>query len=656
MISETAKNTVQSTIPATETIAMGIRAEDMEHIMEVLAGLYKNRLLAMIREYSCNAWDAHIEAACSLPIEVTLPSSFNPTLTIRDYGLGLDAEGIREVYSQYGRSTKRGTNDQVGMLGLGSKSALSYTNQFTVVSVKDGRRLTVLVAVDEDGRGSMQIIGPREGEPTDDANGTEVQVAIRREDIQRAEREAADFFAYWTRGTVLVNGKEPARFEGFKVSDDLFIVKDGESKVVMGGVPYPHNIDVGAHNVNVVAFVPIGSVKPVPSREALKDTQLTKDTLAKIKRDFAKAVQGAIQREVDACASPADAVRTIIEWRQYVPQSGTVAEYVFKGNKVPTEYEPEGDGFVGNYGDNWKVEVANRGRYYRKSQTSRMRSWAVDKWPVTLWVYGFAPEKFTAQHRNKLDKYVKDNNVMPITNRYGHQDTAVEHYVLLRGKAPASPFIDPASVVSWDAIKAIKLNPQPRTFVGGIPRIPGSYDVWTEDGWKAGVPGSDLRTSLPLFYAHGNRWGTERQRECLASQYPKFTLVALPENRMAKFARDATTAKTASEGIKDAYAAWAKGISDHDKIAMTLQDRGIKETLAAVPAGVKDPALRNLRKIAQRDVRKLLKQRHAFHGMMRVEDMTVAVENPLNKYPLYQASKADHPHTLLYLNTAYASR
>jgi sensor histidine kinase regulating citrate/malate metabolism len=109
-----------------EKIAMGIDPAAMAHIMSILTDLYSDPEYAVIREYSTNAFDSHIEAGQTRPIEVTLPTDLAPFLTIRDFGIGLDAEGIESIYSLYGASTKRNTNDQVGMLGLGCKSALTY--------------------------------------------------------------------------------------------------------------------------------------------------------------------------------------------------------------------------------------------------------------------------------------------------------------------------------------------------------------------------------------------------------------------------------------------------------------------------------------------------------------------------------------------------
>src|SRR3954462_183715 len=121
-----------------EKIAMGISKENMGMVMTILTDLYSNPVLAVIREYSTNALDAQIEAGVDRPIEVTLPGPLSPFFKVRDYGDGLNEDDIRDIYSQYGTSTKRASNDVVGMLGLGCKSALTYTDQFTVTGIKNG--------------------------------------------------------------------------------------------------------------------------------------------------------------------------------------------------------------------------------------------------------------------------------------------------------------------------------------------------------------------------------------------------------------------------------------------------------------------------------------------------------------------------------------
>jgi len=47
-------------------ISFGIKKEGLAHIFNVLRNqLYSNKILAVIREYSCNAYDAQVEAGNS---------------------------------------------------------------------------------------------------------------------------------------------------------------------------------------------------------------------------------------------------------------------------------------------------------------------------------------------------------------------------------------------------------------------------------------------------------------------------------------------------------------------------------------------------------------------------------------------------------------
>ena len=628
-----------------EKIAMGIRVEDMSHIMGVMTDLYKNRLLAVIREYSTNAWDAHREASVSLPIEVTLPSNFAPFLKIRDYGCGLDADDIRQVYSQYGRSTKRGTNDQVGMLGLGCKSALTYTSQFTVASVKDGRRVTVLVARDEEGAGTMQILGD---EATDEANGTEVIVAIRRDDLQRAANEAAEFFAYWTPGAVLVNGQPPKRFEGLKLSDSIYLIENSrESKIVMGNVAYPATIPLGINAVaSVVAFVPIGTVKPTPAREALMDTTNTKQTIERIVKEFHGSIEGAIQRAVDRAATPQDALRAITRWEPYLLPSKDKT-YTYKGMPVPQAYEVPANPL--NRYDYVLRSVPYQDGYKKANCTGTNRVLA-GYWPTIVWVENFKPDKFTAQHKNKLRAW---------TDEQGLTYETCKQFILLPGSAPVSKFIDPKMIVPWETVRKIKLETS--SYAGyGYGRLTGSFDIYTEAGWKSEVPGDDLRQGEPLFWSPGNRWENARYYEVLKAIYPKFTLVCLPRNRIAKFERETTTAVKVSVGLDKAWQTWLAKQSQDDLKAIAMHDvcfnPGAYARLDA--AKLKDPELREAVRIAKRDVKSIRKERDAFRAVVNVgaDSMKVKAVNPLAKYPLFDDRHANHPHTYIYLNAAFAAK
>ena len=62
-----------------DSVKFGIKNTGLAHIFNVLRNqLYSDKITAVLREYSCNAVDAHVEAGIGdRPIEVTLPSKKN---------------------------------------------------------------------------------------------------------------------------------------------------------------------------------------------------------------------------------------------------------------------------------------------------------------------------------------------------------------------------------------------------------------------------------------------------------------------------------------------------------------------------------------------------------------------------------------------------
>src|SRR4051794_3841103 len=124
MLADKSDIQIESTVTG-DRVPMTLDETALVHIMSVLTNLYSDPEYAIIREYATNAWDAHIEAGILRPIEVVTPTDLSPYLSIQDWGVGLDKDGIERIYSKYGASTKRESNDFNGQLGMGCKSALA---------------------------------------------------------------------------------------------------------------------------------------------------------------------------------------------------------------------------------------------------------------------------------------------------------------------------------------------------------------------------------------------------------------------------------------------------------------------------------------------------------------------------------------------------
>ncbi len=115
-----------------------IDAEDMRYVASLLRNNYSNPTLAVVREITANALDAKSAAGSARPIEVSVPSTMNPHFCVRDFGGGLSQDDIFGLYSKYGKSTKRNSNNYIGAFGIGKFAPLSYGNNFTIVSYNGG--------------------------------------------------------------------------------------------------------------------------------------------------------------------------------------------------------------------------------------------------------------------------------------------------------------------------------------------------------------------------------------------------------------------------------------------------------------------------------------------------------------------------------------
>ena len=205
-------------------------------------GMYKDRIGAIIRELSCNAWDSHVEAQnTKQPFDIFIPSKLSPVFYIRDYGTGLTKDEIETIYTCYFKSTKADTNKQLGCFGLGSKTPLSYTDQFSVTSYKDGKKYLYLVYI-KDNVPSLSLLNE---EDTNEHNGLKVELAIKEQDVQTFQGSIKRFFS---TSDVQPNFLNKSSLEDYKIIEycwkykDLWLTKNDLNtlfSIKLGMVLYP---------------------------------------------------------------------------------------------------------------------------------------------------------------------------------------------------------------------------------------------------------------------------------------------------------------------------------------------------------------------------------------------------------------------------------
>lgn len=285
------------------------------------SGLYANKIRAIIRELSCNAYDSHVAAGKKeVPFDIHLPTTFAAYFAIRDYGTGLDHQEVIDIYTTYFESTKTESNDFVGALGLGSKSPFSYTENFTVTAFKDGKKNVYSAFINEAGVPSVAIMSESD---TDEPNGVEVRFAVdNQRDFYQFQHEAVYVLQFFTTKpnmtgqSITIPSLEYYKKDlvpGVHQREESSSRHGERNRAIMGNIAYPIELpdedDDFSNDFNGLKEIDragldlefeIGEVDFQASREGLS---YDKRTVAAIKakyQELADAMAGIIENEVKA--------------------------------------------------------------------------------------------------------------------------------------------------------------------------------------------------------------------------------------------------------------------------------------------------------------------------------------------------------------------
>ncbi len=146
----------------------------------ILGNLYQDPHRAMVRELCSNAYDAHVSAQnLEQPYVVQIPTVSNPVFGLRDYGPGLDFEGVNQYLNQLYSTTKKTDSNQLGGFGIGSKTPFALVDSFTLYAYKDGMEYQCCWFKDEEGVPVLHLLSASE---TEEPNGIKYEVPVTEED------------------------------------------------------------------------------------------------------------------------------------------------------------------------------------------------------------------------------------------------------------------------------------------------------------------------------------------------------------------------------------------------------------------------------------------------------------------------------------------
>lgn len=262
-------------------------AEGQGHLLFKILSQYSNPIGSLIRETVTNAFDSHIEAGVTDNISVRIVtkslSNSSSCFEVEDYGTGLSKDRVKEVYSKFLASTKRGSNEQHGAFGLGSKSPLSYCDMFYVVTRFNGTEYTYVISKGV----KTPEINLIDTVDTYERNGTKIQVPIQLGDSYKFSEEINRQLKYFDNITYKNCGDNKfVIYQG-----NHFIYRESEKKqhneymhIVLGKVYYP--IDFSAlglysykYNFPLGLKFEIGDLPIVWNRENIEYTEEAKSVI-----------------------------------------------------------------------------------------------------------------------------------------------------------------------------------------------------------------------------------------------------------------------------------------------------------------------------------------------------------------------------------------
>ena len=272
-----------------ESIGMSLDLESAQVLMQMLSkNLYSDAIGSTVRECASNALDSHRRAGVDKPIVVALSKNKedNYEFSVEDFGIGLDADDVKNIISKYGKSTKRNSATELGMMGLGFKAPLAYSSSFYFVCRKDGMERKYMMYEGED----VNTIDLLYEAPTDQPNGVKVIVPIKYYDRYSFENKIKEQLAYFESVYFdvpnIANNFVITRHELFQFSE---LSSDNNLHVCLDNVYYPLDFSkLGIDRIHLpvaLRFSLTDGLFPTPNRESIRYTQEAKTIILDKIRD-----------------------------------------------------------------------------------------------------------------------------------------------------------------------------------------------------------------------------------------------------------------------------------------------------------------------------------------------------------------------------------
>ena len=301
--------------------------QDQGMIFDILRNkMYSDPIMAICREITCNARDAHREVGkADVPIHIFLPNSGEPFFKVKDYGPGISPDRISNIYIKYTASTKRADNVQTGGFGLGAKTPFSYSDTFNILTTYNGKQYNYVCFIDDTKVGKIVLVSE---EDTKDENGTEIIVPVQSKDFSYFVNCFERAVRHWdvkpiVKGNVVIYnkvGNEILAGDNWKISS-TFDQNYGYKtiKLIIDGIEYPLDMSsirdtsnkfsiINGLKGNLYLYFNVGELSLSANREQIYFDANTKKKLEERFSLISKEIKETTQTKIDSCSNLKDAI------------------------------------------------------------------------------------------------------------------------------------------------------------------------------------------------------------------------------------------------------------------------------------------------------------------------------------------------------------
>lgn len=296
------------------------------------SNIYKNKIRAVIREISCNAYDAHVASGVTQKFKVHLPTYLEKWFSVRDYGSGIPEEKMEEIYTTYFYSDKCNNNDLIGGLGLGTKSPMCLVDSFTVINYNNGYKMFYTCFKNENDEPQISLISKT---PTDEPSGIEVIVHTGDNFTPfDFEYEAIEVFKFFEEILEINSLSVLEKIENQKNQmswvEDFCISNDKNLYVVMGNVCYKSTISATEYGLHYGGYIRanIGDVNFDPGREYISLDKKTEAFLKEKCISIVKNMEKAIEKQLDSIECSYERAKTYLDKYESIKSPRMYNKYV----------------------------------------------------------------------------------------------------------------------------------------------------------------------------------------------------------------------------------------------------------------------------------------------------------------------------------------